>query len=93
MHLKVTIGGKYTNIVADIPVPIVDWFWESMREKLFEKKEINKLIEARKTYEEAAKLQADIAESCASQFAELSAMQQFEREMAKKRKMRANGRK
>lgn len=61
MHLRVTIGGKYTNVVADIPVPVMDWIWQSIHDKYFAEKfeksaELRKIEAARKMYEEAAEL-------------------------------------
>jgi len=76
MHIRAVIGGRYTNVVFDIPVPIVDWLWEDLREKMLQKRRINedaiKLKLARETYEKAAKLQAEIAADCAVKFAEYS---------------------
>lgn len=62
MHLRVTIGGKYTNVVADIPVPVADWIWQSIHDKYFAEKfeksaELRKIEAARKMYEDAAELQ------------------------------------
>ena len=62
MHLRVTLGGKYTNVVADIPVPIMDWIWQSIHDKYFaekfaESEKLRQIEAARQLYEKAAEVQ------------------------------------
>lgn len=62
MHLRVTLGGKYTNVVADIPVPVVDWLWQRIHDKYFaekfaESEKLRQIEAARQLYEKAAEVQ------------------------------------
>ena len=62
MHLRVTLGGKYTNVVADIPVPIMDWIWQRLHDKYFaekfaESEKLRQIEAARQLYEKAAEVQ------------------------------------
>lgn len=62
MHLRVTLGGKYTNVVADIPVPVVDWLWQRLHDKYFaekfaESEKLRQIEAARQLYEKAAEVQ------------------------------------
>ncbi len=41
MKIRATIGGKYTNISAEMPIPVVDWLWARLHRKYFAEEEID----------------------------------------------------
>jgi len=95
MHIRFTIGGKYTNAVVDLPVPVVDWWWQRVHDKYFakniESEEIRKLRQARLLFEEAARLQGRVAEDLAVKSAEFNGVEEAEqilRSMGKNNKRR-----
>ena len=44
MHIKINLGGKYTFVSFDIPVPVVGWLWDDIHRKYFLEKEIQAQI-------------------------------------------------
>lgn len=62
MRITLTLGGKYSNIRFDIPVPIADPLWEKLGEKL------GLLNSEQKTIKAVEKIKSELRDELESDF-------------------------
>lgn len=68
MKIRATIGGKYTNVSVDMPIPVFDWLWQRVHRKYFAEEEIEFEIKKKEMLQEAKerKKQDEYIKLCAN---------------------------